>query len=127
MAAGELLFTRVAIVDKHGETAAIAKELRNAIDPVEGGKGDLDALALFGMHAVMVDVVELVSGWRIELFDESSLLFCDSDSTTMIDDLHRKCVEELVGKEDQRCAVATRLERICWRRSQHSGFASVLG
>src|SRR3954447_19418804 len=101
MASGLLLLARVAVIDEHAETAAVLEQRGDAAHAVDCGEIHLDAAARLRMNAEAINVIKkLAANWCGGFNKASLLVYPDPDFTFCSNDVHRKCVEELVSKND---------------------------
>src|ERR1019366_1752237 len=114
MASRQLLFPRVAVVDRDEEASLTLKDLCDALHPLQGRQRSFHPLALFRMNTVAIEKFDLRFGWRNERFHEFLVLQTNSQPAPMVHHLDGKSVEEFVAEDDHVFARrrSRRLERL---------------
>src|SRR5580704_9331561 len=100
MAPGQLLFTRVPIIDKQEKSAALVQDCGDSIYPRKRQQRRLDALTLFRMNSITIEKFVLFSRRRNEALDKLPIRVSNPYGAAMIDHLDRQGVEKFVTENN---------------------------
>src|ERR1019366_2115832 len=100
MASRQLLFPRVAVVDRDKEASLTSKDLCDALHPLQGCQRSFHPLALFRMNTVAIEKFDLRFGWRNERSRDFPVLHANPQPAPIVHHLDGKRIEELVSEGD---------------------------